>query len=115
MVSDGNRIQEEYVEVRADFNGLFSELLFLTHDECLGSRGENIQMSPGMKVMAFDEDIDESGARDDLIATGIVEQAPQWLACRGSRWVLRIDANGVRNRSDLKKQRSFGSVRRGNA
>ena len=104
MGRDGNGLQEEYVEVRADFNGLFSELLCLTHDEyCMGSNGESVQMSPGMKIMAFDEDVDENGARDDLTVTGVVEHAPQWLACKGSRWVLRIDANGVRNRSDLKK------------
>jgi hypothetical protein len=104
MVSDRNGLQVGYIEVRADFNGLFSELLCLTHDEyCVGSNGENVKMSPGMKVMASDEDVDERGVRDDLIATGIVEEAPQWLACEGSKWVLRIDADGVRNRSELKK------------
>jgi hypothetical protein len=104
MGNEDKGVQGEYVEVWADFNGLFSELLCLTHsDHCLGSKGGNVQMSPGMKVMAFDEDLNENGVRDDLIATGVVEQAPQWLACKGSRWVLRIDANGVRNRSDLKK------------
>lgn len=105
MEPEDKGVQGEYVEVKADFNGIFSQLLCLTHSEhCLGLNGENVQMSPGMKVMAFDEDIDENGVRDDLIATGVVEEAPGWLSCRGSRWVLRIDANGVRNRSDLKKK-----------
>jgi hypothetical protein len=39
--------------------------------------------------------------RDDLLATGTVEPAPDWLQCNGSRWVLRIDADGVRHESDL--------------
>lgn len=103
MENDGKETREELVEVQADFNGLFSELLCLSHsDYCLNAKGEKVFMRPGMKVMAFDEDVDENGRRDDLITTGLVERAPHWLACRGSQWVLRFDENGVRHRSDLK-------------
>jgi hypothetical protein len=56
-----------------------------------------------MLVTAYDEDSDEQGERDDLVATGTVEPAPNWLTCRGSRWVLRIDENGVRHESDLRR------------
>jgi hypothetical protein len=55
-----------------------------------------------MSVVAFDEDADDKGTRDDLVAAGVVEPAPAELACRGSRWVLRIDADGVRNESDIR-------------
>jgi hypothetical protein len=55
-----------------------------------------------MLVVAFDEDVDETGKRDDLIATGVVERAPEWLQFRGSRWVLRIDRDGVRNESEIR-------------
>jgi hypothetical protein len=34
--------------------------------------------------------------------SGIVEPSPESLRCLGSRWVLRIDQNGVRHESDLK-------------
>jgi hypothetical protein len=54
-----------------------------------------------MLVTAYDEDSDEQGERDDLVATGTVEPAPDWLTCTGSKWVLRIDDNGVRHESDL--------------
>ena len=54
-----------------------------------------------MLLTAFDEDADENGVRDDLVASGVVEPSPDWLSCKGSRWVLRIDANGVRHQSDL--------------
>jgi hypothetical protein len=54
-----------------------------------------------MVVTAYDEDRNELGERDDLLATGIVEPSPDWLSCRGSRWVLRIDSRGVRHESDL--------------
>jgi hypothetical protein len=42
-----------------------------------------------MVVTAFDLDADERGEPDNLIASGVVEPAPDWLRCRGSRWVLR--------------------------
>ncbi|PYX10663.1 MAG: hypothetical protein DMG88_01825 [Acidobacteria bacterium] len=56
-----------------------------------------------MSVMAFDEDQDESGNRDNLIASGTVEPSPDSLRCLGSRWVLHIDEQGVRHESDLRK------------
>jgi hypothetical protein len=90
------------IRVRADFNGLFSRVLCLSHkDTCADADGNLVDLKEGMLLTAFDEDLDENGNRDDLIASGTVEPAPEWLACRGSRWVLRIDANGVRNESDL--------------
>jgi len=90
--------------VRADFNGLFSEVLCLSHsDTCIDADGNIVMLREGMVLTAFDEDADEHGKRDDLIASGIVERSPEWLRCRGSRWVLRIDQNGVRNESDLEK------------
>jgi hypothetical protein len=42
-------------------------------------------------VTAFDEDVDDDEGR------------PDWLSCNGSRWVLRIDHNGVRHESDLRQ------------
>ena len=53
-----------------------------------------------MSIAAFDEDTNDRGERDDLIATGTVEPAPDWLSCKGSKWVLRIDAGGVREESE---------------
>jgi len=89
-------------KVRADFNGLFGDVLCLSHsDTCVEANGATIQLSAGMQVTAFDEDADETGKRDDLIASGVVEPSPPALSCRGSRWVLRIDSNGVRHESEL--------------
>jgi hypothetical protein len=87
-------------KVRADFNGLFGELLCLSHsDTCADESGALIQLRTGMVVTAFDEDY-EQGVRDDLIATGTVEPSPDWLRCNGSKWALRIDKDGVRHESD---------------
>ena len=62
--------------------------------------GNTVQLREGMIVAAYDEDVDEGGQRDDLLASGVVERSPKWLQCRGSRWCLRIDAKGVRHQSD---------------
>ncbi len=94
------------VRLRADFNGLFrgGKILCLSHtNSCLDENGVAVELSPGMIVTAFDEDV-EDGVRDDLVATGTVEPAPEWLQCRGSRWILRIDGNGVRHTSDITPQ-----------
>jgi hypothetical protein len=91
------------IRVHADFNGLFGDLLCLSHKEtCLGADGEQIAVFEGMTVTAFDEDMDDQGKNDNLIATGTVERSPKWLSCNGSRWVLRINGDGVRHESDLR-------------
>lgn len=92
------------IRIRADFNGLFTEMICLSHNEtCLGEDGRDVVVHEGMIVTAFDEDLDENGKPDNLIASGTVERPPEWLSCRGSRWVLRIDHNGVRHDSDVRK------------
>lgn len=92
------------IRVHADFNGLFGELLCLSHKEtCVGADGRDVLVREGMAVTAFDEDVDDAGNPDNLIASGVVEKSPEWLRCNGSQWVLRIDQNGVRHESDLRE------------
>jgi hypothetical protein len=95
-------MEELIPKLRADFNGLFQgwTILCLSHDDtCPDENGQPIKLREGMFVTVYDEDI-ENGVRDDLIATGVVEPSPNWLQCHGSRWILRIDENGVRHESD---------------
>ena len=90
--------------IKADFNGLFGELLCLSHEETgINAVGETIQLKPGMALTAFDIDHEDDETRNDLIATGIVECSPDWLQCRGSKWALRINGDGVRHESDIEK------------
>ena len=63
----------------------------------------SLPLHSGMKLTAFDEDQDDDGNRDDLIASGTVAPAPDWLRCNGSRWVLEVDENGVQHQSDVRK------------
>ncbi len=94
------------MRLRADFNGLFSQVLCLSHeDTAVDEDGNVVVLVEGMEVTAFDEDM-ENGQRDDLIASGTVERSPDWLRCRGSRWILRIDEDGVRHESDLQNAKS---------
>ena len=92
------------VRIRADFNGLFGELLCISHGESSSDEhGRPVPLRPGMRLTAFNEDQDDEGNRDDLLASGTVEPEPDWLRCNGSRWVLKVDENGVRHQSDLTK------------
>jgi hypothetical protein len=88
--------------IRADFNGLFADLLCLSHeDTARDETGQQVQLQAGMVVTAYDDDTDELGRSDNLLATGVVEESPEWLRCKGSRWVLRIGGRGVIHESDL--------------
>jgi hypothetical protein len=89
------------LKVRADFNGVFGGILCLSHGEtCEGADGTLVTLFEGLQLTAFDEDADD-GNKDYLLASGTVAPAPDWLKCNGSRWILRIDENGVRHESDL--------------
>jgi hypothetical protein len=92
--------------LRGDFNGLFDDLLCLSHeDHCIDEDGHSVPLEAGMVVTVFDDDMGDDGQKDDILASGIVEPSPDWLQCKGSRWVLRIDARGVHHESDLRKSR----------
>ena len=92
----------DLIKLRADFNGLFGDVLCLSHREtCTDENGNPVVVREGMCVLAYDEDQDENGNRDDLIATGVVAKSPGWLRREASVWCLRIDDQGVRRESDL--------------
>jgi hypothetical protein len=89
--------------VVGDFNGMLEEnLLCLSHESNVRTAsGRLIELSAGMHLTAFDEDTDDSGNRDDIFASGVVEPSPDYAGCRGSVWSLRIDSNGIRHESDI--------------
>jgi hypothetical protein len=72
--------------------------------------GNFVALREGMRLTAFDDDSDVDGNRDDLIATGLVEPSPESLRCKGSRWILKIDQNGVRHESDVRAERREGET-----
>jgi len=65
-------------------------LLCLSHrDTARNEVGDLVTLYDGMQVTAFDDDIDENGNKDDLIANGVVIESPERLRCLGSKWLLR--------------------------
>jgi hypothetical protein len=60
--------ESKMTRVRADFNGLFGELLCLSHKgTCEDKDGNLVTLKSGMALTAIGEDADEHGKRDDLI------------------------------------------------
>jgi hypothetical protein len=91
------------VKLQADFNGLFGDVLCLSHkDSEVDQEGRTVILRSAMSVTAFDEDQDKDGNRVYVVAAGTVEPSPDWLQCKGSRWV-RIDKRGVRHESELRE------------
>ena len=89
------------MRVRADFNGLFGNMLCLSHsDTCVDDQGNTIALREGMMLTAYEPDTEDGKPDDLIIAYGRVEPSPRELTCKGSRWVLMIDENGVRHESD---------------
>jgi hypothetical protein len=93
------------MRVLADFNGLFRTedglLLCLSHsDTAKDDKGVEVILLEGMKLTAFEPDVDDQGNPDDLLASGTVIRSPEWLKCNGSKWTLLIDSKGWRHASD---------------
>ena len=85
------------IRLRGDFNGLFGDLLCLSHsDVSTDDTGVAVPLSSGMDVVAFEEDI-EDGQACYLVARGRVVPSPESLQHRGSRWCLLINEQGVRH------------------
>ncbi|MDM5181105.1 hypothetical protein PO883_28380 [Massilia sp. DJPM01] len=69
-------------------------------DEETDSSGALISFYRGMPVAIFDEDTDEQGRVDDLVADGHAEpvtEPPRW--CPDAKWLCKIDKAGIRHAS----------------
>ncbi len=87
--------------VEADFNGLLAkDLLCLSHEESItDASGRVIHLRPGLILTAFEPGADDEGQPSYLVATGLVEPAPDDASRHGAKWVLRIDERGIRYES----------------
>ena len=83
--------------IRGDFNGLFGNLLCISHsDSALKDCGEELALREGMELVAYEYDGDED-EECYLVACGQVVPSPHDLRCQGSRWCLQINEEGVRH------------------
>lgn len=83
--------KDEQPLVLADFNGMLTTRHLIL--ETLGVHWDlerlGLRVHEGMRLRAFDDDVDDNGQRDNLIAEGIVER---WAESRsGVHWVLFMD------------------------
>jgi hypothetical protein len=87
--------------VLADFNGLFGDLLCLSHtDSATTDDGGSLLLREGLDAIAYEPDGDD-GTPAFLVARGSVTASPPELMHRGPRWCLKIDERGVRHVSTL--------------
>jgi hypothetical protein len=85
-----------------DFNELIEENLVLLSqkDTKLDFDGNEILLFEGKQVDIYEDDIDENGFADNLLATGTVEINNTGLfpACK---WNCRINDKGIQNESEI--------------
>ncbi len=80
------------IRIRADFNGLFGDLLCLSHSHHgVTESGEYHEFVEGDIVLAFEPDTDDDGSPAYLVASGRVVRSPSELCNNGSVWSLAID------------------------
>src|SRR5262245_35206800 len=90
------------IRIQGDFNGLFGDLLCLSHSAVArDEHGTDVRFAEGMEVVAFESDVEDDGKPCYLVAVGHVVPSPADLVHQGSRWCLQIDERGVRHVSTL--------------
>jgi len=85
-----------------DFNELVEPhvVLLSATNQREDQRGRMITLAEGMMVLVSEQDVNELGERDDLIAAGSVtrNEAGGWT--KNAKWLCLIDERGIRHRSD---------------
>lgn len=93
--------------IYVDFNEMVDNntVLLSKDDTKIDSQGNQITFYEGMPISIYMDDVNGNGEVDNLIAEGIAIKndfpIPNW---QHVKWCCRIDANGIINESDLKKQ-----------
>ena len=92
--------------IEVDFNELIERNLVLLSktDLCIDSEGNEVFLEEGKEVFIYEEDRDESGKPDNLLAQGIVERNNpttngSWTAA--AKWCCRIDNNSIYHESEI--------------
>ena len=87
---------------RVGFNELLEPaLVCLSVDDVKVTEwGEPISLHEGMLVEIYDEDVDNKGNLDNLIAQGVVERNDSIGHLKRVKWCCRIDSNGIQHESD---------------
>lgn len=91
-------------EFWVDFNELIEpDLVALSNSETKVTRdGLTIHLHEGLLVDVYENDIDSSGKKANIVASGVVELNKNSGWSSRVRWCCRIDKSGIRHESDLK-------------
>jgi hypothetical protein len=88
--------------VYVDFNEMPSpdEVLLSQSDTKLDSMGAEVRFVQGGSVAVYQDDPDEHGRPDQLVADGIavLNTRNDWTSA--AKWILRIDTRGIRRASE---------------
>lgn len=86
-----------------DFNEMLEPDLVLLSSKNTknNSDGKLVNLIAGLQITIYENDVDEYGHPDKLVATGVVEanHSTGWSA--HARWCCRIDDSGIRHESEL--------------
>jgi hypothetical protein len=99
--SKGKKMKKARIYV--DFNELIDDDLVLLSktDLKLDSNGLKIKLEEGMHVSIYEENEDDEGIIDNLIADGIVVKNTFGGWTSEAKWLCRIDEKGIHYESDL--------------
>jgi hypothetical protein len=86
-----------------DFNEMVApDLVLLSrHDAKPDANGEMIHLYEGLAISIFDDDLDDHGQPDNLVAVGVVERNRDKGWSRHVKWCCRIGPGGIRHESDF--------------
>jgi hypothetical protein len=86
-----------------DFNNMVKHnIVLLSKEDCkIDINQELVLLKEGMQITVTDDDLDENGNVDNLVATGTVELNTTKGWGERVKWCCRIDSNGIRHQSDI--------------
>jgi hypothetical protein len=96
----------EKARIYVNFNEMITEnIVLLSKDDTKkDSKGNIIAFYEGMPVSIYMDDDDEDGKPDNLIADGIaIKYDLSKYNLNYVKWCCKIDENGIRHESDIKK------------
>ena len=73
----------------------------MSKEDCKSdSNGALVHFHEGKEVRVYMDDLDENGNADRLIASGIAQRNTYGSSVASARWLLKIDADGIRHESE---------------
>ena len=96
------RLNMDKPRVRVDFNDMISstEVLLSKGGVVIDSAGHETMLYEGASISVYDDDANDAGQKDNLIADGIATVNSQGGWTKAAKWALVIDERGIRHESD---------------